>query len=292
MDAITDLYPSRPSLVASIVPRKDPVVYGGAVRSDGLLPETLEKYRQDGFLCFDSFLTASELAEIGEEAERLRALAAPGDPVVLREPASDTVRAIYDAHRRSARLDGLVRDPALLGPVRQILGGPVYVHQCRINYAAGPQAAAFYWHSDFETWHVEDGMPRMRAVNVQISLSDSTAQNGPLMLIPGSHLHYIPRLDAAPEDQVQMSLSGAGGASLAGLIERNGIFTATGPGGSMVLFDCNTLHGSNGNITPQPRVTLNIVYNSIENRPSASPFGGDRPRPSFLAARGGEAEAL
>lgn len=289
MDAITDLYPSRPSLVASILPRKDPVVYGGAVRSDGLLPETLEKYREEGFLCFDNFLGAGALADLNEDVERLRAIAAPGDPVVLREPASDSVRAIYDVHKRSARIDALVRDEALLGPVRQILGGPVYVHQSRISYAAGPGAAAFYWHSDFETWHVEDGMPRMRAVNVQISLSDAMFENGPLMLIPGSHLHYIPR---APEEQVPMSLGGPESASLVGLIERNGIFTATHTAGSMVLFDCNMLHGSNGNITPQPRVTLNIVYNSIDNRPAAAPFGGDRPRPSFLAARGGEAEEL
>jgi len=283
MDAITDLYPSRPSLVASILPRTDPVVYGGAVRSDGLLPETLDAYRQDGFLCFDSFLGARSLAELTEEMERLRAVAAPGDPVVLREPASDTVRAVYDVHKRSALVDALVRDEALLGPVRQILGGPVYVHQSRIDYAAGPGAAAFYWHSDFETWHVEDGMPRMRAVNVQISLSDALPETGPLMLIPGSHLHYIPRLGDA--DSVQMSVSGQDSASLVGLIERNGIFTATHSAGSMVLFDCNMLHGSNGNITPQPRVTLNIVYNSVDNRPSAAPFGGDRPRPSFLAAR-------
>jgi len=103
------------------------------------------------------------------------------------------------------------------------------------------------------------------------------------MLIPGSHLHYIPRLGDA--DSVQMSVSGQDSASLVGLIERNGIFTATHSAGSMVLFDCNMLHGSNGNITPQPRVTLNIVYNSVDNRPSAAPFGGDRPRPSFLAAR-------
>ena len=292
MDAITDLYPSRPSLVASILPRKDPVVYGGAMRSDGLLPETLKTYREEGFLCFDRFLDAGSLAELSVDMERLRAVAAPDDPVVLREPAAGTVRAIYDVHKRSAVVDALVRDPALLGPVRQILGGPVYVHQSRINYAAGPSAPAFYWHSDFETWHVEDGMPRMRAVNVQISLSDAMAENGPLMLIPGSHLHYIPRLGDAPEDQVQMSMSTTDSASLVGLIERNGIFTVTHAAGSMVLFDCNMLHGSNGNITPQPRVTLNIVYNSIENRPATAPFGGARPRPSFLAALRDEAEEL
>jgi len=267
MDAITNL-PYRLSLVASILPRKDPVVYGGALRSDGLLPETLDRYRQDGFVCFDRFLGASSLADLTEDMDRVRALAAAGDPLVLREPASDTVRAVYEVHKRSALVDALVRDEALLGPVRQILGGPVYVHQSRIDYAAGPGAAAFYWHSDFETWHVEDGMPRMRAVTAQISLSDALPETGPMMLIPGSHLHYIPRLTAA--DQVQLSVNVRQSASLVGLIERYGIFTATHAAGSMVLFDCNLLHGSNGNITPQPRVTLSIVYNSVDNRPAAA----------------------
>jgi len=223
MNAVTDLH-------LSSLPRKDPVVYGGEVRSDGLLPETLEKYRQDGFVRFDNFLDGAHVAALGKEADRLRG-------------------ETGDVHKSSILIGSLVSDPALLGPVRQILGGPVYVHCSRIYDAAGPVAAPFHWHSDFETWHAEDGMLRMRAVTAQIFLSDVTPENGPLMLIPGSHLHSSAR---AVE-----------------LIERNGIVTATGPAGSMVLFDCNLLHGSNGNITPMPRTTLSIVYNSVDNRPAA-----------------------
>lgn len=227
MNAVTDLH-------FAPLPRKDPVVYGGEVRSDGLLPETLEKYRRDGFVRFDNFLDGAHVAALGREADRLRG-------------------ETGEVHKSSILFGSLVSDPALLGPVRQILGGPVYVHRCRIHDAAGPAAAPFYWHSDFETWHAEDGMPRMRAVNVQIFLSDSTAENGPLMLIPGSHLESAAR---AVE-----------------LIERNGIVSATGPAGSMVLFDCNLLHGSNGNITPMPRTTLSVVYNSVDNRPATDRDG-------------------
>jgi ectoine hydroxylase len=256
MDAVTDLYPSRQSSVAAIAPRKDPVVYGGAVRSDGLLPETLEKYRQDGFLRFDNFLDAAAVAALIEEMERLRA------------EAGGAVRTIDDAHKRSSMVDALARDSALLGPVRQILGGPVYLHRSRFDIPGEAVASPFYWHSDFETWHVEDGMPRMRALNIEISLSDATPENGPLMLIPGSHLHYVPRLGDLAEAECKISLGQPEAAGLVQLIERNGIYTATGSAGTMMLFDCNMLHGSNGTITPLSRASLCLSYNSIDNRPA------------------------
>jgi ectoine hydroxylase len=57
-----------------------------------------------------------------------------------------------------------------------------------------------------------------------------------------------------------------------------------GPAGSVVFFDCNTMHGSNSNISPYPRANLFMVYNSVENR-LGDPRGGLRPRPEFIAAR-------
>ena len=52
----------------------------------------------------------------------------------------------------------------------------------------------------------------------------------------------------------------------------------------MLLFDCNILHGSGGNITPLPRHNLFLVYNSVHNR-LVDPFGGMPARPPFLAER-------
>ena len=57
-----------------------------------------------------------------------------------------------------------------------------------------------------------------------------------------------------------------------------------GRAGSLVLFECNVMHGSNGNITPDPRSNVFFVYNSVENVPEA-PFAAGRPRPDFIATR-------
>lgn len=283
MDVMVDFYPSRLEPYPTIRPRRDPVVHGRLPHADGLLAETLEQYRRDGFLSFDSFLARDALDELSDEMDRLREEATDDDPRVLREPASQSLRTIFSVHKQSALVDRLIRDPRLLGPVRQILGGPVYVHQSRVNYKSGFDGAPFYWHSDFEAWHVEDGMPRMRAVSAQITLSETTPLNGPLMLIPGSHFHYVGCVGETLEDYGVPDR-----ASLAALVkESGGIVSPIGPAGTMVLFDCNTIHGSNSNITPLPQTSLFITFNSVENR-LAPPYGGTRPRPSYIAERDGE----
>ncbi|WP_304641619.1 phytanoyl-CoA dioxygenase family protein, partial [Pseudomonas sp.] len=139
------------------------------------------------------------------------------------------------------------------------------------------------------TWHVEDGLPRMRTVSCSVLLTDNHSYNGPLMLIPGSHRHFISCVGKTPDNHYQKSLRKQefgvpDDGSLAELYQKNGVDLATGPAGTIVLFDCNTLHGSNSNITPTPRSNLFFVYNHIDNRP-VDPFGKISPRPDFVAER-------
>ncbi len=68
------------------------------------------------------------------------------------------------------------------------------------------------------------------------------------------------------------------------LSDMGGITSCKGKAGSVVFFDCNTMHGSNGNITPNPRSNVFFVYNSIDNQLGA-PKEGLKPRPEFIATR-------
>src|SRR3546814_1749367 len=88
----------------------------------------------------------------------------------------------------------------------QLLGDEVYISQSRLNYKPGFRAKEFYWHSDFETWHVEDGMPRMRALSISVTLTDNLETNGPLMVMPGSHRTFVACVGATPEDHYKSSL--------------------------------------------------------------------------------------
>ena len=284
-----DLYPSRVAPRPALLERLDPVLWDPA--GDGPLDETaLSSYEQHGYVIMPGLLDASEVTGFSAELARLRSeFAASGQARVIAEPDSGEVRSIFAVHELSAQLMALFCDPRLLGVARQILGGDVYLHQSRINYKPGFRGKEFYWHSDFETWHVEDGMPRMRALSCSVILTDNSAHNGPLLLIPGSHRSFIACVGKTPENHYQQSLRRQqfgvpDDAHLARLVEDGGIDAFTGTAGSVVFFDCNTMHGSSSNISPYPRSNIFAVYNSVENT-LGEPFCGLAPRPQFIANR-------
>jgi ectoine hydroxylase len=278
--------------------RQEPVVYQQVqnTRRGALSPVQRNVYQDDGFLFFAELFSAAEVQRLHDEMQAmLEEYADRGRDEVITEPGSGEVRSIFNVHRLNDLFANLVRDPRVLNVAREILGSEVYIHQSRINYKPGFRGKEFYWHSDFETWHCEDGMPAMRALSCSILLTDNNESNGPLMLIPGSHCHFISCVGETPDDHYKKSLKKQDygvpdEALLRQLCDRGGIAACKGTAGSVVFFDCNTMHGSNSNITPYPRSNVFFVYNSMENQLLA-PIGGLKPRPEFVATRVG-VEAL
>ena len=286
-----DIYPSRHADMAEFLPRLDPVVHGAWNEQAPITKEQAAQFDRDGYLVLEQLFSDEEVAFLQREAAKLLAdPAALEDETVITEPGGKEVRSIFRIHAQNAVIGRLSADERLAGVAQFLLGDDVYIHQSRLNYKPGFQGKEFYWHSDFETWHVEDGMPRMRALSMSILLAENTPHNGPLMLIPGSHRSFLTCVGETPEDHYRSSLKRQEYGvpdedSLAELAHRHGIVAPTGKPGSVVIFDCNIMHGSNGNITPFPRANAFLVYNAVSNR-LAAPFGVEKPRPEFIAARG------
>jgi len=282
-----DPYVSRVARTWEAVPRVDPVLY--APETGGPLTERqLEDFDRDGYLFLEDWFDAGEVAAALQAAHELAQTRSHTEEVV-REPDSDVVRSVFRIHDTAPFIGELARDDRLAGVARQILGSDVYVHQSRVNFKPPLDGKEFYWHSDFETWHTEDGMPRMRALSASINLTSSHEFNGPLMLVPGSHRTYVRTVGETPDEHYKQSLRrqeiGVPSAeALARLIDRGGIVAPKGGPGSVVFFDCNTMHGSCSNLSPDPRNNLFFVFNSEHNLP-CDPFGGTPPRPEHIAAR-------
>jgi len=286
-----DIYPSRHAEVAEFLPRLDPVVHNDWTADAPLSRDQATRFDRDGYLVLEDIFSDEEILLLQREAGMLLAdPAALEEETVITEPGGSEVRSIFKIHAQSRVLARLAADERLAGVARFLLGDEVYIHQSRLNYKPGFQGKEFYWHSDFETWHVEDGMPRMRALSMSILLAENTPHNGPLMLIPGSHRSFLSCVGETPEDHYRMSLKRQEYGvpdedSLAELAHEHGIASPTGKPGTVVIFDCNIMHGSNGNITPFPRANAFLVYNAVSNTLDA-PFGVEKPRPDFIAARG------
>jgi len=290
-----DVYPTRTPKSAAILARQDPIVYDrkSSEQQVARLNATQRAaYEQDGFLLMPDLFNQEEVTFLFDAMQNMRdEFTNAGRKEVIAEPGSGEVRSIFNVHRLNEIFANLVRDPRVLNVAREILGSEVYIHQSRINYKPGFNGKEFYWHSDFETWHSEDGMPAMRALSCSILLTDNSEANGPLMVIPGSHQHYVSCMGETPDENYKKSLKKQevgvpDEILLRYLADMGGIKSCTGKAGSVIFFDCNTMHGSNSNISPFPRSNVFFVYNSIDNQ-LQEPISSLVPRPEFVAAREG-----
>ncbi|SEE34426.1 ectoine hydroxylase [Gordonia malaquae] len=283
---VHDRYPTRLHEAAPMMRRPDPVVWGSV---DGpFTADEIHDYSAKGFHIEDGLLTPAQVQECWTEFDRLT-----GDPdveasgAVVRESNGDAVRSIFAVHRHSPVIDALARTPRILDRARQILGSEVYIHQSRINAMPGMVGTGFGWHSDFETWHAEDGLPTPRALSVSIALTDNFAFNGGLMLMPGAHRTFVPCVGRTPDDNFRESLQRQrvgvpDDDTVFELGYEHGIEQFTGAAGSALFFDSNSMHGSSNNITPYSRANVFLVFNSVHNAPTA-PFAAARHRPTYIA---------
>ena len=290
-----DVYPTRTPKSAAILARQDPIVYDrkSSEQQVARLNATQRAaYEQDGFLLMPDLFNQEEVTFLFDAMQNMRdEFTNAGRKEVIAEPGSGEVRSIFNVHRLNEIFANLVRDPRVLNVARESLGSEVYIYQSRINYKPGFNGKEFYWHSDFETWHSEDGMPAMRALSCSILLTDNSEANGPLMVIPGSHQHYVSCMGETPDENYKKSLKKQevgvpDEILLRYLADMGGIKSCTGKAGSVIFFDCNTMHGSNSNISPFPRSNVFFVYNSIDNQ-LQDPISSLVPRPEFVAAREG-----
>ncbi|MFE6893184.1 ectoine hydroxylase [Streptomyces sp. NPDC057694] len=285
----TDLYPTRGASEVA-VPRVDPVVWSAPGTRGPIRESDLSSFEQDGFLAIDELIGPDEIGIYQAELNRLvsdPAMRADERSVV--EKKTQEIRSVFEIHKISEVFANLVRDERVVDRARQILGSDVYVHQSRINVKPGFGASGFYWHSDFETWHAEDGLANMRTVSVSIALTENYDTNGGLMIMPGSHKTFLGCAGETPEDNYKKSLQmqDAGipsDESLTKFADAHGIKLFTGRAGSATWFDCNAMHGSGDNITPFPRSNVFIVFNSVENT-AVEPFAAPIRRPDFIGAR-------
>ena len=289
-----DPYPSRAINEHLIARRQEPVVWSEpSERPDWLSAEDEAKFIEHGFLVLPDVLSAAEVAELNSAMAELRAsLASRDSELVLREPGSDDMLSFLDLPSASPLFERLARHPKLLAFARYVLASEVYLHQSRLNYRAANTQEEFYWHSDFETWSIEDGMPAMRALSCSVLLTDNLAEHAPKLLIPGSHKTFVGCVDPAncpvtdDESAHESHTMGQPSPEILSLLthQAGDITSATGRAGSVVFFDCNIQHRSADEASKHVRANAFLVYNSVDNQ-LGEPANGLAPRPEHLAHR-------
>ena len=217
-------------------------------------------FERDGYLFLPDMFSEAETDVLRRHAAEIYATERDE---VWRE-STGVARTAFAAHTYDEAHRRLGAHPRLVEPVMQLLGGPVYMHQYKINAKAAFDGEVWQWHQDYGTWKRDDEMPEPKAMNIALFLDEVTAANGPLLFIPGSHVEGT--LEAGHDlETTSYPLWTLSKAEVKRLAERGGCVAPTGKPGSVVMFHGNLVHASPPNISPFDRTIVYLNLNLVSN---------------------------
>jgi len=219
------------------------------------------RFEAEGYLFLPELYTAAEVAVLKDQLPRIFAQDRAEN---VREKDGRTIRTAFAVHTYSEPFRRLARHPRLVEPAMQLLGGPVYIHQFKLNAKAAFDGDVWQWHQDYGTWARDDLMPAPRAMNVALFLDDVTEFNGALLFVPKSHQRGV--LDAGHDvATTSYPLWTLDHETVRRLVQEGGLVAPKGPAGSVLLFHCNLVHGSPGNMSPWDRTIVYISACHVDN---------------------------
>ena len=226
-----------------------------------LTKEQLEQFDTEGWLLLPDLFSQEEIDVLKGELPKIFAM--PRDEV-WREKDGEAVRTAFAAHTYNEAFGRLGRHPRLIEPVMQLLEGPVYMHQYKINGKAAFSGDVWQWHQDYGTWARDDQMPEPRAMNIALFLDEVTEFNGPIYLIPRSHKQGVIMAghDALTTSYPLWTLDRE---TVSRLANEGGIVAPKGKPGTVLLFHSNMVHASAPNISPWGRVIAYLSLCHVEN---------------------------
>ena len=154
-------------------------------------PDALSRYRRDGVIVVEGLLDdvtrkrmKQALADLIEKSRGVRA----HDEVYDLEPSHSAeqprVRRIKRPHVVHPVFAEFMRSPRLLAVLTALLGpSGVRLHGSKLNLKAPEFGSPVEWHQDWAFYpHTNDDL-----LAVGVLLDDATPENGPLLVLPGSH---------------------------------------------------------------------------------------------------------
>lgn len=166
------------------------------------------------------------------------------------------VRRIKDPVQQFDTYSALAGSEKLLSILRTLLGHNVRFHSSKINIKSATYGAAVEWHQDWAFYpHTNDAV-----LAVGVALEDLTEDNGPLLVVPGSHRGPV------YDHHADGAFCGAIAAcDVADQVKK--AIPLLGPAGSITIHHVRTLHGSAVNRSTQPRPLLLISYAAADAWP-------------------------
>ncbi|MGH7154946.1 MAG: phytanoyl-CoA dioxygenase family protein [Acetobacteraceae bacterium] len=211
-----------------------------------------EEYNEIGAIVVPDVLTAQEVTRLGlvtdEFIERARSVTAHSDIFDLEDshtPDEPRVRRIKAPHLHHPEYARLVTHPGIIAVLRDLWGPDIRFDTAKLNMKSAGFGAAVEWHQDWAFYpHTNDDLAA-----VGVMMDDMAMENGPLMIVPGSHRgpvfdHHADGMFCGAMDPARGECDFAAAVPL------------TGRAGSITVHHVRAVHGSAPNTSDRDRRLL------------------------------------
>lgn len=244
------------------------------MESTNLMPDKITltsaqiaEFNAQGFLILPAVFRSEELTAMAFEATRLLELAInsslatgernPRCDVSVNSSGTLDFRKLQPVNDLSEVICRASQDERLVDPLRQLMGGhdPIVMEE-KLNYKQTIDCprfiemfhphqgdAHFNLHHDWGYYRAQGYPPE--TLSSAVTIDETTPENGPIRVIPGSHLRDFPLKNPDP--------AAGNGEIVDGLFDPDDRVDVLAPAGSVMLFHSKLLHDSKPNFTARPR---------------------------------------
>jgi len=239
-----------------------------------LSKDQVERYHEDGYLLVEEVLSAkllSRLRQVTDEVTNLATTLSKSDEIIDLEPGhtkdDPRVRRIKRPHLAHEFYRELCADPCITSLLAPLLGPDIRLRAGgKVNMKSASFGAPVEWHQDWAFYpHTNDDV-----LAAGLFLDDMTLENGPLMVLPGSHRGEL------FNHHSRGSFCGAIDPTV-NEIDFSKAIPLMGKAGSMSIHHARLVHGSEPNKSRKQRRLLLYEYTSAD----AWPMAGVEPLSDF-----------
>lgn len=223
----------------------------------------IDAYNETGAIVVPNILTASEIERLRHVTdgfvEQSRKHTTHTDVFDLEDthtPATPRVRRIKAPHLHHPAYAALVKHPKIIECLTDLWGPNIRFDTAKLNLKSAGFGAAVEWHQDWAFYpHTNDDLAA-----VGVMFDDMELENGPLMIIEGSHKGPI------HDHHADGKFCGAMNPATSG-IDFAKATPLTGPAGSITIHHARAIHGSAPNTSNRDRRLLLFQFRAADAWP-------------------------
>jgi ectoine hydroxylase-related dioxygenase (phytanoyl-CoA dioxygenase family) len=225
-------------------------------------------YRDNGYLVVQNVLDPQQLQMLRDVVAELLAgaggLRENNDLYDLEDshtPEAPRVRRLKLPHRHHPAFGALIRSETLLALLRPLLGPDIRLQTSKLNLKSAGYGAPVEWHQDWAYYPYTN----QDVLALGVLLDDFTAENGAMMVVPGSHKgpiydhHSSGRFCGAMDPTINR-------------LDFSKAVKLIAPAGSITLHHARTVHGSAPNTSGASRNFLLYEAMAADAWPLAGTF--------------------